>query len=191
MSFYRTYTPPEDVIKKMEEKGRNSRLSSIDDTKIELRTYCMLEHDPNEVCNAIMHIKFLLGSMKYDIEKSCYRYAVERYNEDDKHTVWFCGWKYANDEPDSDEESVFKYVVENLINLTFVVKTPDWFEESEKFHEKLSEIDSMIEYFEDAMSEVYDFQVMKELKEYEEKDDDEEDSEPEPESKPEFGIEDE
>ena len=174
MSYYKTFLPPEEVIQEMKKKGINTSLHDINDTKIELRTYCMLGHDPSDISNAITHIRYLLGFMKYDIEKRCYRYAVDRYNEDDEHTVWFCGWQYSRSEPENDEESVMKYVLEGLINYTFVVKTPDWFDESEKFSEKLTEIDSLIEYYEDTMSEVYDFKIINELKEYEAKDDEDE-----------------
>ena len=175
MSYYRTFLPTKEAVDDLRKCIYKSSKYDLSSLKVELRTYCMYDHDISDIRPVMEHIKFLLNSMKFDIMSICHEYAVERYEEDEDKTIWYCGWKYSHQECESDEESTMNYAVENLVNLSCVVKTPDWFDENEKFCDKLREVDDIIEYFIDDISYCGDYEVMDKLKEFDitEKEDDE------------------
>jgi len=174
MGYERSFVPAEEAI---EEFRRNvSHLSdACDNFKIELKTYCMLDHSEDKMSDVLFKIKYYLNGIRYDTRSECYRIAVEQYEE--HGSVWFCGWEHAHEAPDCDYNDVFRYAMEKLVILACVVKTPDWFDESEKFYEKLNEIDSVIEYFCDEVTTVIDYEIMDKLKDYEEKDEADEETE--------------
>lgn len=167
MGYERSFMPTEEAI---EEFRRNMSHSSDshDNFKIELKTYCMLDHSGDEMSDVLLKIKYYLNGIRYYMRNECYRIVVEQYEE--HGTVWFCGWEHSHAGPDCDYDDVFRYVIEKLVILACVVKTPDWFDDSEKFYEKLNEIDSVLEYFSDEVAIIINYEIMDKLKDYEETD---------------------
>lgn len=172
MSYYRTFSPSEEKMEELRKIARKSLHNDLEDMKIELQMYCLLEHNPNDISNVIKHIRFTLNCMKWLIREECYGYAVNRYDTEEDKSVWYCGWKYSHGECEVEVDKVTNMVVENLVRLAVVVKSPDWFDDNEKFYEKIRSISDDLDYFHDEMSEYYDYEVMNELKEFEDKDDD-------------------
>jgi len=166
MSYYRTFMPTEEAVDELRKYIYKNRSYDLDSMKIELRTYCMSEHNIDDIHPIIEHIRFILNGMKFDIQSMCYKYAVETYEKDEDKTIWYCGWKYSHSECESDEESTTRHTIENLVNLACIVKTPDWFDDNEKFYDKLKEIDEIIEYYVDDISYCCDYEVMDKLKEF-------------------------
>ncbi len=171
MSYYRTFSPSEEAIDEIRKHVRRANSYDINHTEIELCTYCMADHDIADVNQVIDHIHFLLRSIAYDMNSVSYQYAVDRYEEDDDKTVWFCGWKYAKDEPDTTTNEAIEYALSKLVNLSCVVKTPDWFDDNEKYYDKQREIEDVIEYVKDIAVENGDFEIIGMLKEFELKED--------------------
>jgi len=174
MGYEKSFTPTEEAVDKL--KQNVSKLyDSYDSFKIELKTYCMLDHSTEKISDVLFKIKYYLTGLKYDVRSECYRISVEQHKE--YGYVWFCGWEHSHLAPESDYDEVLDYVLEKLVFLTCVVKTPDWFDDSEKFYEKLNEIDSIIDYFCDEVTTIIDYEIMDMLKDYEDKE--EEDTEDE------------
>jgi len=173
MSYYRIYHPTKEQMEQIESRAKSSSYFGFKSTDIELRTYCLLEHPQDKISEAINHIWFLLNSIKFDVEKTSYSYAVSSYKDSDDETITFCGRDHdGSTYNDRDIEETIKYVIEKLITLTFVVKTPDWFDEGEKFGEKATEISETIEYFKDAVALAADYEIMDFLKDCEDPEDD-------------------
>lgn len=166
MSYYRTFIPTEEAVDSLRKCIFKSCQHDLSSLKTEIRAYCMTDHDIKDIKQVIEHIRYLLSSMKFDIKSDCYKYAVERYEEDEDKTIWFCGWQYSHSDNDESEEDITSYVTDNLVNFACVIKTPDWFDENEKFGEKLTEIDNMIEYFCDEISLCGDYEIIHKLKDF-------------------------
>ena len=174
MGYEKSFVPTEEAMEELE-KNVSRASDAFNSFKIELKTYCMLDHTKETLSDVISKIRYYLFGLKYDVRSECYKIAVEQYKEHGE--VWFCGWEYSHSEPDSDYDEVFDYVLEKLVTLSCVVKTSDWFDESEKFYEKLHEINSAIEYFCDEMTTIINYEIMEKLKDYEEKDEADEETE--------------
>ena len=166
MSYYRTFLPPKDAVDELRNYVSKSVSYDLDSIKTELRIYCLLPHPDDDIRRVIEHIRYLLGCMKYDVRSDCYKYAVNCYDTDEDESVWYCGWDYSRSEPDTTEEEARTHTVGSLVNLACAVATPDWFDEQEKYYDKMNAIDDEIEYFIDAVSKCYDFEVMDKLKEF-------------------------
>ena len=173
MSYYRIYHPTKEQMEQIESRAKRSSYFGYNSKDIELRTYCLLEHPQDKINEAISHIWMLLNSIKYDTEALSYSYAVSNYKDSDDETITFMGRNHdGSSYNDREIEETIKYVIEKLITLTFVVKTPDWFDEGEKFCEKATEINETIEYFKDSVALAADYEIMDFLKDCEDPEDD-------------------
>ena len=59
--------------------------------------------------------------------------------------VCFYGWSYSQ-EPTYDKQAIINLITENLCIQKFIVPTPDYYEEVDKFNEKQDEIESILDY---------------------------------------------
>ena len=169
MSYYRVFYPPKEIIDKLEQKARRANSYNSDSTEIELKTYCMLDHSNDKIHDVIEHLRLLLSMLSYDAISMSYKYAADGYREDEDNRIVFCGRQYSHECPGTSIEESYKYVLPKLVSMCCVVKTPDWYEESDKFYDKQNEIDSLIEYFVDASSENGDYEIIDMIKEWESK----------------------
>ena len=172
MGYERTFKPTEEAVKNLRNKIIKTD-NRIDDSKLELYLYCMMDHSDDNMRDVIFKIKSLLHEIKYYAVSNEYKYAVDRYDTDSDKMIWWCGWEYSKDEPDNSFDSVMKYCLERLSEMTVLVKTPDWFDDGERYSQKANEINYIIEYFEDSIMEATAYEIFKELKEFDitEKDD--------------------
>lgn len=169
MSYYRVFYPPKEIIDKLEQKAIRANSYNSDSTEIELRTYCMLDHSNDKIHDVIEHLRLLLSMLSYDAISMSYKYAVGRYREDEGNRIEFCGRQYSHACPETSIEESYKYVLPKLVSMCCVVKTPDWYEENEKFYDKQNEIDSLIVYFIDVSSENGNYEIIDMIKEWESK----------------------
>lgn len=173
MSYYRGFAPPKEMIDQLQQKAKRARSYNNDSTEIELRTYCMLDHTNDKIGEVIEKIRLLLNMLSYDAISMSYKYAMDRYEEDEDHEVYFWGNEYSHTYPDTTIEESYKHVLPKLVTMCCVVKTADWYEDSNKFYDKEHEIDSLIEYFIEISSLNGDYEIIDMLKEWEVKDSDE------------------
>ena len=164
MSYYRVFDPTEDLIDEIKKEAKRYNSYTLNNTKIELGIYCLLNHSNEKISDVLIHLKSLLFSMEYDILSSCYKYALDRYEDDDDKQIWYCGWQYSHNEPETSKDDLIEYVLSNLTQFCCVVNTPDWFDDNEKFCEKKTEIDQLIEYYIDEMTIIGDYKIIDLLK---------------------------
>lgn len=164
MSYYRVFDPTEDLIDKIKKEAKRYNSYTLNNTKIELGIYCLLDHSNEKISDVLIYLKSLLFNMEYDILSTCYKYALDRYEEDDDKQIWYCGWQYSHDEPETSKDDLIEYVLSNLVQFCCVVSTPDWFDDNEKFCEKKTEIDQLIEYYIDEMTIIGDYKIIDLLK---------------------------
>lgn len=120
-SFYSNSTP-EEIQDKIQEQ------------KLDIISACM---NPESIRYTSLKLMCrILVSLIEDEEKAI---IVKRVEEDDGK-LWYCGWEYAKEYSEFDKDSILNRMIEDLIILNRVVKTPDYFDESEKFFEKLQHL---------------------------------------------------
>ena len=106
------------------------------------------------------------------------QYTLRRFEEDGK--LWYCGWEFSHDYCQHNREDVYDYVIERLTILKFCAESGDYFDSESHFDDKARDIDDVLAYFKDVMSEIKIYEIMNELKDYRIPDDyDEEDEEDE------------
>lgn len=169
MSYECSFKPTEEAIAKIKpwnygKDNYSKDNSAIDDCKLEILVYCMDNHDVNDISNILKNLRY---KMRY-MEISCYEdYKRSIYEEWLKNgEITFCGWKYSHDEPDLEREEVYTMYLESLGLLASVVKTPDYFNDGEKFFTKKRHIKDVMEGFLESMYEIFAFQIMDMFKEF-------------------------
>ena len=177
MSYSVTFKPTEEAINKIKpwnyEKKKNSynHEDYEEDCKMEIILYCMSDHDSKDASKVVSDLKFKLryleSTLYDDYKKSIYEEWLRENGE-----ITFYGWNFRNDEPDMEEKSLYEIYLRSLALKAFVVKTPDYFEEQEKFDTKAYDIKNDIEGFIDGMNEVFAYRIIDMFKEFKLNDED-------------------
>lgn len=154
------------TIKITEDKLSAKYLSSsaftdkeVEVSKLELITYCMQDHTNETNREVIKKIQWLVGLHFEMLRQRCLSEIRERVKKDGE--MWFSGWEFSHTS-DFDFFETVKNTVEHLVKLTVCVKTPDYFDEDEKFHSKWNEISEEI----DAEEIIYDIVGHEFIEEY-------------------------
>ena len=85
----------------------------------------------------------------------------EEYRE--KGELTFCGWDLAdNKRANFDINSVLKYVLDQLFILITLTKNYDYYDESERWSEKLDQVEELLDYLEEECTKYIDIQVIEE-----------------------------
>lgn len=139
-------------------KDEDKCKSQITDIKNELIVYCMQDHTEDGVNNVIKHITWdlkMLVSCIEDLEKIW----INQRNKSENGDIWFCGWEFEQRNDYKGEENreeaydwIFTSKVRELALLSMVVKTPDYFDDCEKFFEKMRRIEECLD-FDDVISD--------------------------------------
>lgn len=165
MSYYAVFKPTREAV---DEKRKSSYFVKDakkyeNECRLEMLVYCMGETDPDSVHKMCVHMQFQMDYLKNLVSAQVWEGAFDTF--DTENEIWFCGWTYAKSEPDTTYEELCEYVMHELVLLKNV-KTPDYFDDNEKYFEKVREIDGKIEYFTDTCRELAIFDVMKHFSEY-------------------------
>ena len=178
MGYQVTFKPTEEVMEAY--KAPNNFCGSYNTSeanKLTLLVTTLLEEDKEKPINIpqfVFNTKLTLASLQSQIERDEKQNAYERWKGDDEHELWFCGWEFAKDEPDTTTEDAINYVVRQLTILHYCAKTEDYFVSESKMFDKIQEIDGLLEYFEDAVRTNVVFEIMHDLKDYKIHDDNDE-----------------
>lgn len=168
MSYYAIFKAPKEKVETLKYNSKNESLlnENIHKTKMELLVVCMKDNSEIDSHQLYNQIVFYLDSLKFLVEKQTKNATYNQYINDENGEFWFCGWEYAGTYTGIELDKAKEYALESLLILSKIVKTPDYFEESEKFTEKVKEINSEIDFFIDTVSRKTDFQIMEEFSEY-------------------------
>lgn len=158
--------------------------SSNGEYRLSLKVYTLMPPETQEnlnrvpdVKNTVFNIKLYLAGLENEINQTEEQFAYDMWKEDGK--LWYCGWEYSHDYCQHNREDVYDYVIERLTILKFCAESGDYFDSESHFDDKARDIDEVLAYFKDVMSEIKIYEIMNELKDYRIPDDcDEEDETP-------------
>lgn len=145
----------------------------IEETRLELLTYCLKKHDDSTSYQVQKQIEFYLRLLAGQIEINEKEFAYKRWSEDEDHELWYCGWEFARNSL-CDLDTVIQGTVENLLIISYVIETPNYFSDRDNFWEKHRAISDYIADFKSIVEEYYIHQIIEDLREFEKKYDDEE-----------------
>ena len=158
--------------------------SSNGEYRLSLKVYTLMPLDFHEtlsvskvpeVKNAVFNIKLYLTGLENEINKAEEQFAYDRWKED--NDLWYCGWEFSHEYCPHDKKEIYDYVIERLTILKFCAETGNYFDYGSHFDDKGRDIDDILEYFENMMSEIKIYEIMNDLKEYRIPDDYDEDNE--------------
>ena len=155
--------------------------SSNGEYRLSLKVYTLMPPETQEnlsrvpdVKNAVFNIKLYLAGLENEINQAEEQFAYDRWKEDGK--LWYCGWEFSHDYCQHNRKDIYDDVVERLTILKFCAKSGDYFDSESHFEDKARDIDEVLAYFKDIISEIKIYEIMNDLKDYRIPDDyDEED----------------
>lgn len=156
MRDYVYFKPTEEVMKKY--AGRVDRSY---DSYLKLRSYCLKEHDDTD--KIITELRWMLQMYVYTLRTSCEKYIYEQWERDQEIEMVL---PYDASEKYDDEEQLINHILDKLVLFSDVVKTPDYFNEHEKFYDKLNELDEELDWVKDEIVKYCDSQIREDLKEF-------------------------
>lgn len=178
MGYQITFRPPKEFVDtQLKSRAAASDMTSeLRNCKLEAMLLCMKPSEKDKAYNYINRMSYLLRMIYNMVRSNKFQEAIDRFNEDGE--IWYCGWNYSHDECDWELENVIANQIEDMMILKELVTTPDWFDASEKFYEKLNEVKSGITGFEEICEEIVIYEIMGMLREFDVSD------EPDPEEIP-------
>ena len=145
--------------------------STNNESRLSLKVYTLMPPETKEnlsrvpdVKNAVFNIKLYLAGLENEINQAEEQFAYDRWKED--NMLWYCGWEFSHDYCQHDKKEVYDYVIEQLTILKFCAATVDYFDSESHFDDKARDIDDVLAYFKDVMSEIKIYEIMNELKDY-------------------------
>lgn len=156
--------------------------SSNNEYRLSLKVYTLMPPETKEnlsivpdVKNSLFNIRLCLSGLENEINQAEEQFAYDRWKEDGK--LWYCGWEFSHDYCNHTRDEIYDYVIERLTILKFCAESGNYFDSESHFEDKASDIDDVLAYFEDMMSEIKIYEIMNELKDYRIPDDYDEENE--------------
>ena len=164
MGYQITFTPPAEKMEEYKNKDCTFVRTGVAGYKKELLSLCM--HTPKDSPTYLQStLTALVQCLQSAIERDQKESIYNQWKNDENHEIWFCGWQYAQEATLTNEEIVTS-TVDNLFIYCDLVQTPDYFDDHEKFYEKLNDINDEINGFEEMIIENYNHSVINDLHPY-------------------------
>ena len=82
--------------------------------------------------------------------------------------IYYCGWDKAERECQWKEESTTQHAIEDLMMMTFLIDTKDYYnqDENDDFYEKYNRIQEIIDDYYQSIYDWYVFEIMENLVDY-------------------------
>lgn len=172
MSYYATFEPTQEAMDKVKEKDPLQHyLSTEPDTflqeaKFSLLNLAMKNPDNASVKNALFQIKMWVGIIKNIAIHNCITNALSQFKSDNE--LWYCGWDKARRYCDYEEPSVTEHVIEDLMMMTFLIDTKDYFnhDEQDAFYDKYNRVREIMDDYYESIYDWYIFEIMEQLVDY-------------------------
>ena len=158
MSDGRYYKPTKEAIAEVRKNAFRSDDNSMMKYKGEVCAYCMLDHSNESIYSVINKLHGYLSMLNLSTRGITYKNIADECERDGD--IEFCGYGYSNHYPDRNVDDAIESSLMSLLMLTLVVKTPDFFDEGEKFYEKHEEVMSVIDGFCETCAECVNFEVI-------------------------------
>lgn len=127
----------------------------IESAKLELIIYCMQSHEVPK----IKDLRFRINMLILLLEEQSKKNIEHMMSPDNEEEAWLCGWQYSK-ECDFTKEDIINMLLKDLTILAYLVKTPDYFEEREKFYEKLNQIEEALSEIDSNISEIMNHELI-------------------------------
>lgn len=158
MSYYRVFKPTKEALDSMLPK---QHVVDYQDIRESLMASCMVQTDMIE---ARKDIDFSLNYIFMCISAEAIENARRQFEEDGE--ISYCGWEYRHDCSSIPESDLKEQTKRSLAILKSIVRTPDYFEEHEKFYDKIRDINEIIDEFIDTAYSIANFEVIEKLKDF-------------------------
>lgn len=145
---------PENLDDKFRTYLTEDNSNSIEELKNEILIDCMTKED--FTFTSVKNMRFKISCFISAIEENVKFNILQRFKhlDEDEDGVWFCGW-HLTKPSNYDRESSINSALRMCLLYKYVIPTPDYFEDSEKFFEKVNRIEQELdfeEYISDAIT---------------------------------------
>lgn len=195
MGYQVTFKPTQEAMEKYKPWGFDkgtyvSAENGVREMQLNILTYCLKNHKEEGFNKIYKDLSFMVRLFKNYIEEEEKEWAYKRWLEDENNELWYCGWEFCRERED-DGDILVNNLIEELVILTDVVETPNYFTDATNFNEKLTEISQKLDDYKQAFSDLTIHHIIKDLDEFKYKGDDDDDviDSPEEEKKEEYAEE--
>lgn len=155
MDYEITYTLKEEDLKESKfmpcYKNIDALNNDLNILKLDLKLNALIK-DEDCMSALITDIQMKVRKYIFLLEDLAKHYIYDSIKSDGE--VCFGGWSYSQDKT-YNKQTIINNITENLCIQKFIVQTPDYFDDPEKFNEKRDEIDSVLDYQEIVLEMVY------------------------------------
>lgn len=168
MSYQITFKPTEEVMQKYKSWAKNGekKESFLKYYKRELLSYCLKPHTTLNTVTITKDIENMVNSIVWVVDNDTMYDAYERWKNDENNELWYSGWQFSRP-CQFDKDKVIQNNVDELTILADVVPTADFFENEEKFYDKVNRINEIIDGLVEILTEIKIHQIIEELREFE------------------------
>ena len=121
--------------------------------------------------NFYLNLQVKISSIMRQELEDCKKFAYSQWKEEGE--VYFCGWEFAEGHYSSTKESLLTLFLEEFYKLAYLVPTPDYFDDVEKWYKKYNEIYQQIRELKEESISLGNHIICEELAEFKLKGDDE------------------
>ena len=166
MGYQITFKPTKEFVDtQLKSKAATSDMTNdIRNYKLEALLFCMRPCEKDNEYKYINRLGYLLRTLYNMVRSNKFLDAINRFDTDGE--IWYCGWNYSHDECEWDLDDVIANQIEDMMIFKELVITPDWFDASEKFYEKLNEVKTGIAGFEEICEESAIYEIMNMLRDF-------------------------
>jgi hypothetical protein len=175
MGYQITFVPTAEKMESYKPYNDSRPESYLTTYKYELMSYCMKKHN-DSVFAITKYLKNTLSFIASAIEKEEQYDAYERWKNDPDHELWYTGWEFSH-ESYFEKEEIINRNVKDLLILTDLVETPDYFKDIDNFYKKLEDVMEVIDGFVDIMQDIAIHGIIEDMREFELKDNEDDYSE--------------
>lgn len=155
MDYQITYTLKEEDLKESKfvpcYKNLDALNNDLNILKLDLKLNALIK-DEDCMSDLITDVQMKVKKYIFLLEDLAKHYIYDSIKSDGE--VCFYGWSYSQ-EPTYDKQAIINLITENLCIQKFIVPTPDYYEEADKFNEKQDEIESILDYQEIVLEMIY------------------------------------
>lgn len=168
MSYEITFKPTEEAMKKYKPwtKDGEKRESFLKYYKRELLSYCLKPHTTLNTITITKDIENIVNSIAWTVDNDTMYDAYERWKNDENNELYYCGWKFSRP-CQFDKDKVIENNVDELTLFADVIPTTDFFENEEKFYDKVNRINNIIDELVEILTEIKIHQIIEELRDFE------------------------
>lgn len=148
---------------------------NISDYENEILCYTLMGNEDDNLNNTIFQLRLNVITLVSKLEERCKRTIC---NDIEKDGIWWVrGYNYHSNYSDYDIEEETDRAVRELSILKTVIKTPDFFDDEEKFFEKKREITDIFDRLDEIVTDVIYHKFLEHYREeYEDKGDEDEEN---------------